>query len=160
MTDNKTDMRKCIRCGIEIPSHGGKKYCIDCAKIHNRERARELAVEKRIAQLTTTTCYVCGKEFTPSARWKYCSDECGTKAQRSLSAEYKKLHREDVQRPTASATRYRAAKMLWEKPLTLAEVAAAATAAGLSYGQYMAQLTEERENQVAKKRSKKQKENL
>ena len=145
MTENKTDTTKCIRCGIKIPGQGGrKKYCMDCAKIHNRERARELAAEKRIAQTTTTTCYVCGKEFTPSARWKYCSDECGTKAQRSLSAEYKKLHREDVQRPTASATRYRAAKMLWEKPLTLAEVAAAATAAGLSYGQYMAQLTEEK----------------
>ena len=131
----------CERCDTEIYQTGRKKYCIECAKIVNREQARARDAKTRAAR-PAEMCSACGKEFTSDTRWKYCSDECAVGAQRSLSAEYKRLHRQEVPPPPTSLKRHREVKLQQKAPLTLTELSAAAEAAGMSYGKYVALMKE------------------
>lgn len=100
----------CICGKTFITDKNAKKYCSEkCYRMANRK--------KYIEKITEQTCAFCGKTFSHSKKKKYCSDLCRQKANgRGLGKPRKK-----------------------GKPsMTIEQVAVAARAEGLSYGQYVA----------------------
>ena len=143
MTDNsRLKTNSCTRCGTEIPKNYGQKYCSACAKIVEREQTLARKAKKQ-TPLPIKACAACGKKFTDIGHRKYCGKECAAAGRRRLEAEYKRRERQDNQLLPESTAQYRTGP-LRKKSLTLTELAAAAAAAGLTYGKYVALMMDEK----------------
>lgn len=89
------------------------------------------------------TCKICGaKIWSSNGLRKYC-DECGESARLQRAAELNRAnaakYRENKRRKKAQEE---AEKVMKRDGMTLSEAARAATAAGMTYGQYMQKLNE------------------
>lgn len=96
---------------------------------------------KRPPQLVEKVCAICGKTFAGRrGKNKYCSAECRKEVDRRRSAERKAIHpgKEDEEMSAREAKEARRRASLAH----LGELNREAKAAGLSYGQYMAQKRE------------------
>ncbi len=124
----------CPVCGKKFVSKKGKKYCSDdcrrkAEKKRNRERYQKL--KGKLSEGTIVKCGCCGKEFnTKNGSSKYCSKDCRLIMSRRISAEYNRNKRE--------LTKAYMARRSETKSDGIDAVAAAAKAAGMSYGQYKA----------------------
>lgn len=124
----------CPVCGKKFVSKKGKKYCSDdcrrkAEKKRNRERYQKL--KGKLSEGKIVKCGCCGKEFnTKNGGSKYCSKDCRLIMSRRISAEYNRNKRELT----------KAFMMRTETKSSdgIDAVAAAAKAAGMSYGQYKA----------------------
>lgn len=123
----------CPVCKKKFVSKKGKKYCSDdcrrkAEKKRNRERYQKL--KGKLSEGKIVKCGCCGKEFnTKNGGSKYCSKDCRLIMSRRISAEYNRNRRELT----------KAFIMQTEtKSDGINAVAAAAKAAGMSYGQYKA----------------------
>ena len=124
----------CPVCGKKFVSKKGKRYCSDdcrrkAEKKRNRERYQKL--KGKLSEGTIVKCGCCGKEFnTKNGGSKYCSKDCRLIMSRRISAEYNRNKRELT----------KAFMMRTETKSSdgIDAVAAAAKAAGMSYGQYKA----------------------
>lgn len=124
----------CSVCGKKFVSKKGKKYCSDdcrrkAEKKRNRERYQKL--KGKLSEGKIVKCGCCGKEFnTKNGGSKYCSKDCRLIMSRRISAEYNRNKRELT----------KAFMMRTETKSSdgIDAVAAAAKAAGMSYGQYKA----------------------
>lgn len=124
----------CPACGKKFVSKKGKKYCSDdcrrkAEKKRNRERYQKL--KGKLSEGKIVKCGCCGKEFnTKNGGSKYCSKDCRLIMSRRISAEYNRNKRELT----------KAFMMRTETKSSdgIDAVAAAAKAAGMSYGQYKA----------------------
>lgn len=124
----------CPVCGKKFVSKKGKKYCSDdcrrkAEKKRNRERYQKL--KGKLSEGKIVKCGCCGKEFnTKNGGSKYCSKDCRLIMSRRISAEYNRNRRELT----------KAFMMRTETKSSdgIDAVAAAAKAAGMSYGQYKA----------------------
>lgn len=123
----------CPVCGKKFVSKKGKKYCSDdcrrkAEKKRNRERYQKL--KGKLSEGKTVKCGCCGKEFnTKNGGSKYCSKDCRLIMSRRISAEYNRNKRELTKAFTARKVSLNGG---------IDAVAAAAKAAGMSYGQYKA----------------------
>lgn len=105
------------------------------------EKPAEKAQAKRPPQLVEKVCAICGKTFAGRrGKNKYCSAECRKEVDRRRSAERKAIHpgKEDEEMSAREAKEARRRASLAH----LGELNREAKAAGLSYGQYMAQKRE------------------
>lgn len=124
----------CPVCGKKFVSKKGKKYCSDdcrrkAEKKRNRERYQKL--KGKLSEGKIVKCSCCGKEFnTKNGGSKYCSKDCRLIMSRRISAEYNRNKRE--------LTKAYMARRSETKSDGIDAVAAAAKAAGMSYGQYKA----------------------
>lgn len=124
----------CPVCGKKFVSKKGKKYCSDdcrrkAEKKRNRERYQKL--KGKLSEGKIVKCGCCGKEFnTKEGGSKYCSKDCRLIMSRRISAEYNRNKRE--------LTKAFMARRSETKSNGIDAVAAAAKAAGMSYGQYKA----------------------
>lgn len=124
----------CPVCGKKFVSKKGKRYCSDdcrrkAEEKRNRERYQQL--KGKLSQGKTVKCGCCGKEFnTKNGGSKYCSKDCRLIMSRQISAEYNRNKRE--------LTKAFMARRSETKSNGIDAVAAAAKAAGMSYGQYKA----------------------
>lgn len=124
----------CPVCGKKFVSKKGKRYCSDdcrrkAEKKRNRERYQKL--KGKLSEGKIVKCGCCGKEFnTKNGGSKYCSKDCRLIMSRRISAEYNRNKRELT----------KAFMMRTETKSSdgIDAVAAAAKAAGMSYGQYKA----------------------
>lgn len=124
----------CPVCKKKFVSKKGKKYCSDdcrrkAEKKRNRERYQKL--KGKLSEGKIVKCGCCGKEFnTKNGGSKYCSKDCRLIMSRRISAEYNRNRRELT----------KAFMMRTETKSSdgIDAVAAAAKAAGMSYGQYKA----------------------
>lgn len=86
-----------------------RKYCSDACfleakrkrdrqwKADHREYCKKYSKERRNKQeISLKTCPVCGTEFTPHHRQKYCSDSCAKEAQKTHCREWMRAHSEHV----------------------------------------------------------------
>lgn len=123
----------CPVCKKKFVSKKGKKYCSDdcrrkAEKKRNRERYQKL--KGKLPEGTIVKCGCCGKEFnTKNGGSKYCSKDCRLIMSRRISAEYNRNKRELTKAFTARKVSLNGG---------IDAVAAAAKAAGMSYGQYKA----------------------
>lgn len=124
----------CPTCGKKFVSKKGKRYCSDdcrrkAEKKRNRERYQQF--KGKLSEGKIVKCGCCGKEFnTKNGGSKYCSKDCRLIMSRRVSAEYNRNKRE-----LAKAFMARRSET---KSNGIDAVAAAAKAAGMSYGQYKA----------------------
>lgn len=124
----------CPTCGKKFVSKKGKRYCSDdcrrkAEKKRNRERYQQL--KGKLSEGKIVKCGCCGKEFnTKNGGSKYCSKDCRLIMSRRVSAEYNRNKRE--------LTKAFMARRSETKSNGIDAVAAAAKAAGMSYGQYKA----------------------
>lgn len=124
----------CPVCKKKFVSKKGKRYCSDdcrrkAEKKRNRERYQKL--KGKLSEGKIVKCGCCGKEFnTKNGGSKYCSKDCRLIMSRRISAEYNRNKRELT----------KAFMMRTETKSSdgIDAVAAAAKAAGMSYGQYKA----------------------
>ena len=123
----------CPTCGKKFVSKKGKKYCSDdCRKEAERKRNRERyqKLKGKLSEGKIVKCGCCGKEFnTKNDGSKYCSKDCRLIMSRRISAEYNRNKRELTKAFTARKVSLNGG---------IDAVAAAAKAAGMSYGQYKA----------------------
>ena len=131
----------CQRCGklIEHP-HGPQRYCTDCRITLDKERRAAYAAAhrgdkpkpKERQTLGSTsgkrgyirTCVRCGKVMKGvGSKTKYCP-ECRRQVENAKSRERERIKRERAKHPANDAVR---------------EMSAKADAAGMTYGQYVAQ---------------------
>lgn len=124
----------CPTCGKKFVSKKGKRYCSDdcrrkAEKKRNRERYQQF--KGKLSEGKIVKCGCCGKEFnTKNGGSKYCSKDCRLIMSRQISAEYNRNKRE--------LTKAYMARRSETKSNGIDAVAAAAKAAGMSYGQYKA----------------------
>lgn len=123
----------CPTCGKKFVSKKGKRYCSDdCRRKAEKKRDRERyqQLKGKLSQGKTVKCGCCGKEFnTKNGGSKYCSKDCRLIMSRQISAKYNRNKRE-------LAKAFAARKVSLDSGIDA--VAAAAKAAGMSYGQYKA----------------------
>lgn len=123
----------CPVCKKKFVSKKGKKYCSDdcrrkAEKKRNRERYQKL--KGKLSEGKIVKCSCCGKEFnTKNGGSKYCSKDCRLIMSRRISAEYNRNKRELTKAFAARKVSLNGG---------IDAVAAAAKAAGMSYGQYKA----------------------
>jgi len=117
---------KCEKCGKEVavPIHAGHaKYCPRCSQEAYRESHKRS--KERCAVKITTTCDVCGKEFFYVLKGK----------RRTTCDLCREMEREKAKHPEWFK------KKEPKKPVPkIEDLAAAARAKGMSYGQYKAWL--------------------
>lgn len=123
----------CPTCGKKFVSKKGRKYCSDdCRRKAEKKRDRERyqQLKGKLSQGKIVECSCCGKEFnTKNGGSKYCSKDCRLIMSRRISAEYNRNKRELTKAFTARKVSLNGG---------IDAVAAAAKAAGMSYGQYKA----------------------
>jgi len=121
---------KCERCGKEVavPIRAGHaKYCPRCSQAAYRESHKRS--KERMAEMTaikiTTTCDVCGKEFSYILKGKHrmTCDVC-REMEREKAEHPKWFKKKEPKKPVPS----------------IEDLATAAKAKGMSYGQYKAWL--------------------
>lgn len=123
----------CPVCKKKFVSKKGKRYCSDdcrrkAEKKRNRERYQKL--KGKLSEGKIVKCGCCGKEFnTKNGGSKYCSKDCRLIMSRRISAEYNRNKRELTKAFAARKVSLNGG---------IDAVAAAAKAAGMSYGQYKA----------------------
>lgn len=124
----------CPTCGKKFVSKKGKRYCSDdCRRKAEKKRDRERyqQLKGKLSEGKIVKCGCCGKEFnTKNGGSKYCSKDCRLIMSRRVSAEYNRNKRE--------LTKAFMARRSETKSNGIDAVAAAAKAAGMSYGQYKA----------------------
>lgn len=124
----------CPTCGKKFVSKKGKRYCSDdCRRKAEKKRDRERyqQLKGKLSEGKIVKCGCCGKEFnTKNGGSKYCSKDCRLIMSRQISAEYNRNKRE--------ITKAFMARRSETKSNGIDAVAAAAKAAGMSYGQYKA----------------------
>lgn len=123
----------CPTCGKKFVSKKGKRYCSDdCRRKAEKKRDRERyqQLKGKLSEGKIVKCGCCGKKFnTKNGGSKYCSKDCRLIMSRRISAKYNRNKRE-------LAKAFAARKVSLDGGIDA--VAAAAKAAGMSYGQYKA----------------------
>lgn len=127
--------RNCLICGKEFtPNSNSQVYCCaECAYKAKLERMRtyntKVREKKRAERVTLKRiCAICGKEFIPAANnQKYCSADCADVAMRQ------RKHEEGLR-----LTEQKRARKKGRHTSQIDSKLAAARAAGLSYGEYVA----------------------
>lgn len=129
-------IKQCSDCGQEYEAQSNRQqFCTACLIRHDKERtmrsmsARTLArIRAKAARPPLSHCHLCGSEIEAyRTRSKYCA-ECGHRVHSSYRA-----------RKCAEAKQ--TAQTVPHRRMSLQQVAAAADAAGMSYGQYVANMT-------------------
>ena len=127
-------MKFCKKCHKSISERrGNPKYCTTCAKEVERERRKARYYEHRtLAGEDVRKCKWCGKEFTTNKTNIYCSVECRQASAKVRDREYK------AARLAEHKERIAARRGKRNRESQIDSLAAAARAAGLSYGKYVA----------------------
>lgn len=124
----KTKIIHCVVCGeeVEVNARGGMaKYCETCASAAYQAAKDRSNLKRR--EMARGVCCVCGEEFTYISINGYerkCCDGCRTRGKLKDSGIVYKPKQDSKPQHVS----------------TLAEMIAAAKAAGMSYGQYKAQM--------------------
>lgn len=127
---------KCEKCGKEVavPIHAGHaKYCPRCSQEAYRESHKRS--KERCAVKITTTCDVCGKEFFYVLKGKH----------RTTCDLCREMEREKATHPEW----FKKKEPKKEPVPKIEDLAAAARAKGMSYGQYKAWLYMEEQKKKA-----------
>lgn len=97
----KEMIKNCQRCGVDIipSSNGLKRFCKDCSKQNNLEKAREAAAGRAKDKTVVVSCARCGISVTCKAqgRRKYCV-ECAAEVKRETSVSYNALNKNPDER--------------------------------------------------------------
>lgn len=114
--------KECAVCGnCFVPKQNAERYCSDACREIGRSFKKE-PFEQQLVELRL--CPVCGGEIPPPSanniERKYCSRKCGKKANRDKS-----LLLPEAKKP---------------KHKSIAEIAAEAKAAGMTYGEYVVKM--------------------
>lgn len=128
----------CARCGAVTERRGThQRYCLECSIVANRESGRRSKRKRQQLNRKTVICPYCGLEFVQThGSQKYCSDICAYEAKKERT-----LDRYWDQQPERKPEHVKKTR---KRKLTLQQVAALAKAAGMTYGQYVANMEQEK----------------
>lgn len=121
-----------------------KKYCsFDCEDTARNERNKEYR-KKGKKPMRNVECEICGKVFLTHLSHKVtCGRECQHERSKRLSRENGKLRREAILNGTLPKPERKKPKQ--KKVESIVELSRKAKEAGMSYGQYMAQIYMQKE---------------
>lgn len=166
-SNRKHALITCEICGRQFIGGAKAKFCTDCNKEKYRAKQRVYARERRAKEreqekhpiVRTFVCKDCGNKYKSTAeKSQYCDDckqkrrnkkrelrcmDCGTVFYSTACAAARCEACRKARKQMQDSNRYSGAihnqpkKIPYKKPTTITEVVKAATAMGLSYGDYV-----------------------